>query len=144
MIPSLVSLVEEALAAGEVLLRCGRAVPRSEAEGVRGAGERDGENRHGAGSAGEEVFLFESVSTNPFPRLTLPLNICFWDLRPVTILPDQTWKCIFSFSRFFVLRVSNSYSFACAKTLYPKMCTRIPSSYALGSLMLFCCSGPPR
>lgn len=72
MIPSLVSLAEEALAAGEVLLLCGRAVPRSEAEGVRRAGERGGEHRHGAGSAGEEGFLFESLFTNPFPRLTGP------------------------------------------------------------------------
>lgn len=46
--PLLVSLVEEAFAASEVLLRCSRAVPRSEAEVVpRGLGRRDGEQRHG-------------------------------------------------------------------------------------------------
>lgn len=34
------------MAAGEVFLRCGWAVPRSEAEGARGAGERHGEQQH--------------------------------------------------------------------------------------------------
>lgn len=61
----------EALAAREVLLRCGPAVPRSEAEGVRGLGRRTASSGTGTGgSAGEEISLFESVSTNPFPRLT--------------------------------------------------------------------------
>lgn len=73
MIPSLVFLVDEALAAREVLL----AAVQSQGvrpKGCRGPGKRTVSSDTGCaptgGSAGEEVFLFESVSSNPFPRLT--------------------------------------------------------------------------
>lgn len=68
----------EALAAGEVLLRWGPAVPRSEAGGVRGLGRRTASSSPDTGgSAGEEASFFEYVSTNPFPRLTRLLKYLF-------------------------------------------------------------------
>lgn len=93
------SLAEEALAAGELLPGCGRS------HGVRPEGSG------GCQRSGERPPQVPPPGRN-FPCLSLcplilshgqphPLNIYFWDLRPVTVLPDQAWKSIFSFSRFF-------------------------------------------
>lgn len=103
IIPSL-SLAEEALAAGELLLGCGRAVPRGEAGGLGGLPEERGEARAAPPQVPPPGRNFPCLSLCPLILSQCqpdPLNIYFWDLRPVTVLPDQAWKRIFSFSRFF-------------------------------------------